>query len=972
MAIYIVQAINSLDNVVEEITIDSSISNTVSTNDFTLLNDGETYSFVAKTPETSVYSVPYIITATNQTALFGSDQLAGDGDYQISASDGSALTGVTDAGTGTATGANYTLSAGGVISVATNGSMSAENGNTIDITSDQGSCTVTLDVRANALVVAPETGTTERAAAIAHCAATPATDWTIYLRPGVYGTTSSTVFAITDRMNGSVVHSNLDVASIISDPTSYTYNDTATITGGSITFTPESGSVEWRDRTQFNGASGLVLDSIDFVNGLLNTPSPVITGTISTLGDFVFKSGTSISIGEAQGAGIQINGARRVVMEDCEITGTNNAISDLDCIYLDLRRNRIWNYDNDAIQTRNEEISTLGEVTMYRAADSNIIADRGTGASHADSWQFSSTQNQLPIEIFAAKNIFGPGAQGLFAGDTGNTRAIICQNVTGSVVAGDWTYGASNEYTLKVRASEDIGGGQFRVIVTRGDLAVFNKGDFTIPFPADGDTLTNGANTMDALGDTKRPIIYGGVVADNWYYGEFGQGFGLNNFEGTAVNNSIIRHVNDTTSTVSDAFMSLSDNLVGAFSANNLGIQNSSTDAILSNNVDLDAQIATGAASYPTVFDLSDKTFSLNADGWIEPSILHTPYEPSLLRAYLEATFATSQNVGAGKTLDWTKPVLSNALSTSVDTTVGNGRLYWVVGVSGLTITPQQIASGDVGWLHGLPVVGSDSGFLDVTAVGTQTPGTAPTVGSGESVYWCHVAGAGGISAVSEAGTAYSETFVDNQGAAYLTISAADMPANSATVTLGFRIKTPTDLSGSQSLYRPSLSNALYLSGGALTMYWKDSAGTVAASSIGAGFPTLAPDTEYFIEVVGDLGSGGNGSVAVIVNGTTYSASMSANTGLFGNNDNTGFLATTIGGSIGDFEISELFFSTGAMASGTLYNGGVKANLATLAGHTPEVYFGAGMTAAQWNAAENQGSIADADITVNGTFAAAP
>ena len=185
---------------------------------------------------------------------------------------------------------------------------------------------------------------------------------------------------------------------------------------------------------------------------------------------------------------------------------------------------------------------------------------------------------------------------------------------------------------------------------------------------------------------------------------------------------------------------------------------------------------------------------------------------------------------------------------------------------------------------------------------------------------------------------------------------------------MAFRV-TPKTISGLQYLFNPSGSNALYLNNGQITMFWKDSAGTVAASLTG---PTLVVDTEYFIEVVADLGSGGNGSVNVQVDGTDYTATMAANTGLWNVDVNTSFLANNPGGSAVDVEISELFFSTTAVAVGDLWNGGVKGNLAALAGHTPEIYFGNGMSAAQWNSATQQGSIAPGNITVRGTFAAPP
>ncbi|MGB1390658.1 MAG: hypothetical protein ACPG61_17430, partial [Paracoccaceae bacterium] len=58
---------------------------------------------------------------------------------------GSPLTGVSATG-GTASSGNYALSASGVLTVASDGSLSGEDGNTITFTSDQGTGTITLDV----------------------------------------------------------------------------------------------------------------------------------------------------------------------------------------------------------------------------------------------------------------------------------------------------------------------------------------------------------------------------------------------------------------------------------------------------------------------------------------------------------------------------------------------------------------------------------------------------------------------------------------------------------------------------------------------------------------------------------------------------------------------------------------------------------------------------------------------------------
>lgn len=91
-------------------------------------------------------------TVQNQTADFGASTASGAGAYQIVDDGGDPVTNVTDAGTGTAGG--YTLTSGGVISPSSSGAFSARDGETIDISCDQGTATVTLNVIASARSVA--------------------------------------------------------------------------------------------------------------------------------------------------------------------------------------------------------------------------------------------------------------------------------------------------------------------------------------------------------------------------------------------------------------------------------------------------------------------------------------------------------------------------------------------------------------------------------------------------------------------------------------------------------------------------------------------------------------------------------------------------------------------------------------------------------------------------------------------------
>lgn len=75
---------------------------------------------------------------------FGNQTLADAGAYQLTNGSGVNLTNVSDDATGSASG--YNLSSSGVVTASSNGSLSAQDGNTIDVTSDQGSFTFTFNI----------------------------------------------------------------------------------------------------------------------------------------------------------------------------------------------------------------------------------------------------------------------------------------------------------------------------------------------------------------------------------------------------------------------------------------------------------------------------------------------------------------------------------------------------------------------------------------------------------------------------------------------------------------------------------------------------------------------------------------------------------------------------------------------------------------------------------------------------------
>lgn len=118
-------------------------------------------------------------TVEAQTAEFGSLTLAGADAYQITDSNGDPVTGVTDDGTGTATG--YTLTSGGLLTPTTNGAFTGQDAATIDITCDQGSATITLSVVAG---YGARTAAEIQAAMTAAVAADDTAAVTIYCRGG--------------------------------------------------------------------------------------------------------------------------------------------------------------------------------------------------------------------------------------------------------------------------------------------------------------------------------------------------------------------------------------------------------------------------------------------------------------------------------------------------------------------------------------------------------------------------------------------------------------------------------------------------------------------------------------------------------------------------------------------------------------------------------------------------------------------
>lgn len=115
----------------------------------------------------------------NQSASFGALTLSGKGGYQIVDGNGDPVTNASDAGTGTASG--YSISAGGIITPSSDGGLSAQNGNTIDFSCDQGTGTVTLAIEADTISAASNT---EMGQSLATAAAAPGR--TIKLRDGNY------------------------------------------------------------------------------------------------------------------------------------------------------------------------------------------------------------------------------------------------------------------------------------------------------------------------------------------------------------------------------------------------------------------------------------------------------------------------------------------------------------------------------------------------------------------------------------------------------------------------------------------------------------------------------------------------------------------------------------------------------------------------------------------------------------------
>ena len=214
----------------------------------------------------------------------------------------------------------------------------------------------------------------------------------------------------------------------------------------------------------------------------------------------------------------------------------------------------------------------------------------------------------------------------------------------------------------------------------------------------------------------------------------------------------------------------------------------------------------------------------------------------------------------------------------------------------------------------------------------------------------------------------YTETYVDNQDAAYFTstFAAGGFANNGSRLNFAIRFKPQETGTGGRFL-KCSGRTDIYTGGTSISLLVKDTANTVV-SGLNTFTSVLSLDTEHFLEVVIDLGDGTNSTVEAHLDGVSLGTiTTNTNNGLIELKTGVGLLADNTGANIVDFEVSELFVSTGAMTIGTLWNGGVKANLATLAGHTPAVYFGNGQTATDWNNNTNQGT---ATMTVNGTFAA--
>ena len=118
----------------------------------------------------------------DQTAQFGAQTLAGFGAFQIVDATGQPVSSVSDLGTGSATG--YTLSPSGQIAPSANAALSAQDGQTIDIDSDQGAARITLAVEPSAFSIEPDEFSGGQLQQVMDLGAAAVSGMTIYGRPG--------------------------------------------------------------------------------------------------------------------------------------------------------------------------------------------------------------------------------------------------------------------------------------------------------------------------------------------------------------------------------------------------------------------------------------------------------------------------------------------------------------------------------------------------------------------------------------------------------------------------------------------------------------------------------------------------------------------------------------------------------------------------------------------------------------------
>jgi parallel beta-helix repeat protein len=887
-------------------------------------------------------------TVPDATADFGALTRSGAGGFQIVDALGDPITGASDAGGGTATG--YNISAGGIITPTSNGAFSAQDGATINVTCDQGSTTVTLNVIANAYSVRDIT----QLQTVAELSGLALGDQ-ILLRPGSYNSANAGVritrtAAPTGTWNGS----------------------------NWVQIKPHDGAVAKLHRLEFYGTnvneqyfeiSDLVLvpDRFDAngnaaviasVNGagyiwIHDTTSEAPTYSETDTGDLAgyFRCNSSSPVGN-------------IIIENNTWVGAIKGIviGGPDCV---IRGNHISDVFSDHVQAlaiipRLQVVGNVFTNKKYAYTPYEI-----TGITRG---------NPTLVTVSDATGII-PEDDVIFFGLNG------CEELEGTVYNVSSISG--NELTVGVNStsfSAYVSGGEARLSGSHGDFfqvvgAPATDGDLD-------DIVIRGNIMVRGVGTAGMPDGQGIFLADNSASAPFrnaiieGNIISMTAVAGIAVNNPVNCTIRNNTvvgalgvlNKVSVSGINLSGTGSGNEVIDNVAlgftIGGSVTETSQSNNHTISDRTLSG---YQAVFDnpptgevaenavvqYAPKTGGALATATpVIGAIPHQDFDSPW--TFTDPRFETPPaQFGAG---DWS--VLDLATSGDIRITI--------------TALPNE-GGGDITDLEYQIDGGSWASLGDTVTGDYNIAGLTDDVEVDVALRAVNAFGNGTASAIKSvtptAASSYAPVWVETNGTGYLTYANTAI-ANNARMTLVARIRNvPT--TGTYVIWESGGGALLQIVNGKLDFSsFRDSA---AAVIYDATSTNVVFSGEHTVYVALDLSVP---SIDIRIDGSsvamTVATPLVSGTGLFRLARNSGIFATAPGTAPLSGDVSEFFLEAGAIRAPTLfYDGGAKSMDGI---GTPHVYLGGGMTADEfggntsqgWNDSYNRGSIAV--TTASATF----